>query len=397
MSRKRTQYTAEFKTQVVLELISGDQTVNQVAAKHGLLAKNLLNWKKQFLENASLAFDPARAVKDYKDEIEDLKSKNAEYAKKVGQLTLEKDFLEGKLVSSVSSSDRQGMIETEHDLPIVRQCELLHINRSTHYYKPVPVCDTTLMLMRRIDEIYTKRSTLGYRQIHNQLIEEGFTTGINRVGRLMHEMGLQAVFPKKRRSKAAKEVEGQVYPYLLSELHNDKKQVVTTHANQVWSGDITYIPMKHGFMYLAAIIDWHTKAILSYRLSNTMDTSLVTTVLNEAITRYGTPEIFNTDQGSQYKSKEHTGILKAYDIRISMNGKGRSIDNIAIERFFRTLKYDEIYLNDYASISELRRGIDEYMRYYNFNRFHSAIGHKKPMNLYLEAISLQRGELKNVA
>jgi putative transposase len=196
----------------VLELISGDQTVNQVAAKHGLLAKNLLNWKKQFLENASLAFDPARAVKDYKDEIEDLKSKNAEYAKKVGQLTLEKDFLEGKLVSSVSSSDRQGMIETEHDLPIVRQCELLHINRSTHYYKPVPVCDTTLMLMRRIDEIYTKRSTLGYRQIHNQLIEEGFTTGINRVGRLMHEMGLQAVFPKRDDPKLLKRSRDRFIP-----------------------------------------------------------------------------------------------------------------------------------------------------------------------------------------
>ncbi len=397
MSKKRTQYTAEFKTQVVLELISGDQTLNQVAAKYGLLAKNLQNWKKQFLENASLAFDPARVVKDYKDEIDELKSQNTEYAKKVGQLTLERDFLEGKLVSSVSSSDRREMIETEHDLSISRQCELLHINRSTHYYKPVPVRDTTLMLMRRIDEIYTNRSSLGYRQIYSRLNEEGFNVGINRVGKLMSEMGLYAVFPKKRRSKASKESDEQIYPYLLSELHNDKKQVITTHANQVWSGDITYIPMKHGFMYLAAIIDWHTKAILSYRLSNTMDTSLVTTVLNEAITRYGTPEIFNSDQGSQYKSKEHTGILKAYDIRISMNGKGRSIDNIAIERFFRTLKYDEIYLNDYASILELRKGIDEYMRYYNFNRFHSAIGYKKPMNLYLEAISLQREELKHVA
>jgi putative transposase len=397
MSKKRTQYTAEFKTQVVLELLSGDWTVNQVAVKYGVLAKNLLNWKKQFLENASLAFDPAKAVKDYKDEIEELKSQNAEYAKKVGQLTLERDFLEGKLVSSVSSSDRRGMIETGHDLPIVRQCELLHITRSTHYYKPVPVCDTTLMLMRRIDEIYTERSTLGYRQIYSKLQEEGFTTGLNRVGRLMNEMGLQAVFPKKRRSRVLKEAEGEVYPYLLSELHNDKKQVVTTHANQVWSGDITYIPMKHGFMYLAAIIDWHTKAILSYRLSNAMDASLVTTVLNEAIARYGTPEIFNSDQGSQYKSKDHTQILMDHGIRISMNGKGRSIDNIAIERFFKTLKYDEIYLNDYANVAELRKGIDDYMRYYNFNRFHSAIGYQKPMNLYLEAINNKREEFKNVA
>lgn len=155
--------------------------------------------------------------------------------------------------------------------------------------------------------------------------------------------------------------------------------------------------MKHGFMYLAAIIDWHTKAILSYRLSNAMDASLVTTVLNEAIARYGTPEIFNSDQGSQYKSKDHTQILMDHGIRISMNGKGRSIDNIAIERFFKTLKYDEIYLNDYANVAELRKGIDDYMRYYNFNRFHSAIGYQKPMNLYLEAINNKREEFKNVA
>lgn len=391
MSKQRTEYTADFKTKVVLELLSTDQTINQVATKYGVLSKNIINWKKQFLENASLAFDPAKAIKDYKDQIEDLKSKNSEYAKKVGQLTLEKDFLEGKLSSSASLSDRQKMVEAEHILPIAKQCEILRINRSTYYYKPIPINDNTLGLMRRIDEIYTDRSTLGYRQVYNRLIEEGFSVGINKVLTLMNEMGIQAVFPKKKRFKTSKEADGQIYPYLLNKLHNDKKQVITTHTNQVWSGDITYIPMKQGFMYLAAIIDWHTKAILSYSLSNTMDTTLVSAVLKQALERYGKPEIFNSDQGSQYKSKEHTQILKNYGVEISMNGKGRSIDNIAIERFFRTLKYEEIYLNDYFNVFELRKGIDEYMHYYNFNRFHSAIRNKKPMNLYMEATQ-KKGE-----
>lgn len=199
----------------------------------------------------------------------------------------------------------------------------------------------------------------------------------------MNILGIQAIFPKKKRLTSIKNHEHKIYPYLL-------KNIEINRANQVWSGDITYIRTAKGFVYLAAVIDWYTKSILSWKVSNSMDTILATDVLQDAISKYGTPEIFNTDQGSQYTSYHHTDILKANNIKISMNGKGRSIDNITIERFFRTLKYENIYITDYQSIKELKQGISSYIHFYNHNRFHSALGYDKPMNVYLK-------EIKNVA
>ena len=195
----------------------------------------------------------------------------------------------------------------------------------------------------------------------------------------MNRMGIQAIFPIKKRLSGVKHQRHKIYPYLLKSIDIQK-------SNQVWCGDITYIPIKGGHMYLAAILDWHSKSVLAWKLSSVMDTTLATDVLKEAINRYGTPDIFNTDQGSQYTSFEHTNLLKRNNIQISMNGKGRSIDNIAIERFFRTLKYDEIYINEYASISDLRLGIDRYINFYNFERFHSSLNYEKPMNVYLKGV-----------
>ena len=181
--------------------------------------------------------------------------------------------------------------------------------------------------------------------------------------------------------------EHKVYPYALEAFKDEKGRIIVDRPNRVWSADITYIPIKGGFMYLAAIIDWHSRAILSWRLSNTMDTNLVTGVLKEALEHYGIPEIFNSDQGSQYVSKEHTQILKDHGITISMNGKGRSIDNIAIERFFRTLKYEEVYIKEYENVKELRAGIRNFITFYNSKRFHSSLGYQKPMNVYLENLA----------
>lgn len=380
MSRKRKHYSAEFKSKVVLELLAGDLTVAQVASKYNVTAKSLTDWKKQFLENASLAFDVSGATKAYKDEIEELKVENDALAKKLGKTTIERDWLEKKLNSSVSLNEKRLLVESGLELPMTRQCELLHLNRSTLYYKAKPVSEYDLKLMNRIDEIYTDiSSTYGYRFMHAQLLEDGFRVGVNKVNRLMNTMGIQAIFPKKRKLTSIKNHGHKVHPYLLRDLE-------ITKPNQVWSGDITYIRTHGGFMYLAVIIDWHSRSVLSWKLSNTMDTALVTDVLKDAIDRYGTPEIFNSDQGSQYTSHEHTKLLRESGIQISMNGKGRSIDNIAVERFFRTLKYDDIYINDYQSIGKLRNGIDSYMHFYNFNRFHSALGYKKPMNVYLEGV-----------
>jgi putative transposase len=210
----------------------------------------------------------------------------------------------------------------------------------------------------------------------------------------MSDMGLEAIHPKKRRQSFDKGTpESDKYPYLLSAYHNDKKQVVVHAPNEVWSADITYIPIKGGHMYLAAIIDWHSRAILSYKISNTMDTTLVTDVLKDAIDNHGIPKIMNSDQGSQYRSREHIRILEENGIQISMNGKGRSIDNIAIERFFRTLKYDEIYLNEYKDAKELKRGVARFIEFYNFKRFHSSLGYKKPMNVYLEGMRKEVGKV----
>jgi putative transposase len=380
MSRKRKQYSAEFKTKVVLELLQGDQTVAQVASRYEITAKSLSDWKKQFLENASLAFDVSGATKAYKDEIESLTEENDALAKKLGKTTIERDWAVGKL-KSLDLSNKKSLVDSRlSELSVARQCEMIGLNRSSLYYEPKPVSAYDLKLMNRIDEIYTDiSSTYGYRFMHQQLLEDGYRVGVNKVNRLMNTMGIQAIFPKRRKLTSIKNHEHKIYPYLLRDLEIDR-------PNHVWSGDITYIRTHGGFMYLAVVIDWHSRSVLSWKLSNTMDTALATDVLKDAIDRYGTPEIFNSDQGSQYTSHEHTKLLRDQGIKISMNGKGRSIDNIAIERFFRTLKYDDIYINDYQSIGELRNGIDRYMHFYNFNRFHSALGYKKPMNVYLEGV-----------
>lgn len=380
MSRKRRAFSAEFKTKVVLELLSDELTVAQVASKYEITAKSLGDWKKQFLANASLAFDVAGATQAYKDQIEELQEENDALAKKLGKTTIERDWAVGKL-KSLDLSNKKDLVDSKlNTIPMTRQCELIDLNRSTLYYEAKPIDEYDLKVMKRLDEIYTDiSSTYGYRFMHKQLLQDGFAIGVNKVNRLMNKMGLQAIFPRKRRLTSIKNQQHKIYPYLLRDIEIHK-------PNQVWSGDITYIPIKGGHMYLAAVIDWHSKSVLSWKLSSMMDTALATDVLKDAISKYGIPDILNTDQGSQYTSFEHTNILKQHNIKISMNGKGRSIDNIAIERFFRTLKYDEIYINEYASISDLKKGINRYMHFYNHERFHSALNYDKPMNVYLRGV-----------
>jgi len=271
-----------------------------------------------------------------------------------------------------------------------RQAELLEINRTTLYYKPIPLSKENLRVLNRIDEIYIDNPDYGYRMIYQQLKEDGYGIGNNRVLKYMRILGIEALYPHKKRIASSKNREHPIYPYLLKEYWyktgEKTKAVKVDKPNEVWSGDITYIRMNGGFMYLAAIIDWNTRAILAYKLSNTMDATLVSDVLKIALNRYPAPKIFNSDQGSQYTSYEHTNILKEYNIKISMNGKGRSIDNIIIERFFRTLKQSNIYISDYKTIKELKEGVDTFIYKYNFKRFHSSLNYQKPMNIYLNFI-----------
>jgi putative transposase len=400
MSTKRKTYSAEFKAKVVLEVLEAELTLNQIASKYELLPANVKNWKKMFLDNMSLAFDKSTVVKEYKEQIETLEKSNDSLAKKVGNLTVEKDFLVEKLQSLVSSKTRKTFTDTEHKLSLNKQCKLLHIAKSTLYYTPVKKFSSEweIKLLNELNEIHSEFPYYGTRRLVTALENEGYWVGRKLIKSAMEYMGIRALYPKHKTTQAYKE--HYKYKYLLKEFKNEKNQVVIDTPNKVWATDITYIKLEKGFVYLAAIIDWNSKKILSWKLSNTMDVSLTTSVLNEALSLYPKPEIFNTDQGSQYTAQAHVEILKKHDINISMDGKGRSIDNICIERFWRTIKYEEIYLNDYKSMSELRYSIYNYIVKYNSRRLHSAIGNKTPNEIYdkaIKSLELQNQELLEVA
>lgn len=390
MSRKKGQvFSAEQKTKIVLELLKEDQTVAQLATKYQITAKSIQNWKKQFLENAAIAFEPARAVSEFKNEIDELKKENDALARALGKVTVERDWAAGKL-GDLDLSNKKDLVDSKFNaISMTRQCEMIGISRSSLYYKPKPMREYELMLLHKIDEIYTLNPEYGYIMIHRELLEDGITVGRNKVLSSMRILSISAIYPHKKKLTSIKHSQHHIYEYLLKEYwvqSGRTKQIYVNNPNEVWSGDITYIRMNGGFMYLAAVIDWNTKAILSYKISNSMDASLAVDVLKDALAKYPKPKIFNSDQGSQYTSCEHTQILKEHGIAISMNGKGRSIDNIAIERFFRTLKYSCIYISNFTTIEELKNGVKEYMHKYNFQRFHSSIGYQKPMNVYLEYV-----------
>lgn len=390
MSKKeKRNFSAEQKTKIVLELMESELTIAQLSKKYEITGKTIQNWKKQFLENASLAFEPAKVVSEYKSEIKELKAENDELAKALGKATVERDWAVGKL-NSLDIPNKRDLVDSKLDkISMARQCELLKISRSMMYYKPKIMSIYNKRIIDRIDEIYTANPDYGYRYIYHHLIEDGFNIGRDRTLKYMNIMGLEAIFPKKKKNISIGNKLHKIYPYLLEtywKSSNGNRSVYVPSSNEVWSGDITYIRTPNGFMYMAAIIDWHSKAILSYKLSNCMDSSLVTTILQEALAKYPAPLIFNSDQGSQYTGSEHINILKTHSVKISMNGKGRSIDNIAIERFFRTLKYNCIFINEFNNILELKEVISEYVNKYNNKRFHSSIGYKKPMNVYLEAL-----------
>ncbi len=235
------------------------------------------------------------------------------------------------------------MVDRTEPLPVTRQCELLDLPRSTFYHLPKPVSEEELGLMKLIDRCHLKHPYYGSRRIRDWLADEGYRVNRKRVPRLLHTMGLVALYPK--RNLSLPDQAHKVYPYLLKDLVIDRQ-------NQVWATDITYIPMARGFVYLVAIMDWYSRRVLSWGVSNTLDTSFCVAALNEAIETYGAPEIFNTDQGSQFTSEDFTDALKDHDIRISMDGKGRWVDNVFVERLWRSVKYEEVYLRAYDSLSD---------------------------------------------
>lgn len=258
-------------------------------------------------------------------------------------------------------------------LPVKEQCEILQLNRSSYYYQPRGESELNLKLMERIDQLHLDFPTWGSRKIRDRLRLDGFKVNRKRIQRLMALMGITAIYQKPNLSK--RNQEHKIYPYLLRKLDINR-------PNQVWCTDITYIRLHHGFAYLTAIMDWHSKAVLAWELSNTLDTHFCVTALHRACKSYGKPEIFNTDQGSQFTSGQFTGELKDRNIKISMDGKGRALDNVAIERFWRTLKYEEVYLKDYMSMTEARENIGKFIQLYNSYRPHESLAGIPPMTVY---------------
>jgi putative transposase len=268
---------------------------------------------------------------------------------------------------------RRRLIGPGERTSIRRQCELLGVSRSSVYYAPVAPDAEELDLMRRIDEIHLEFPFYGSRSIARELRAKGYRANRKRVQRLMRLMGLESVAPKPNTSKPNEE--HPVYPYLL-------RGLTISRPSQVWATDITYIPLARGFAYLVAIMDWHSRRVLSWRLSNTLDSSFCVEALREALSRFGRPEIFNSDQGSQFTAKDFTSVLLAAGVKISMDGKGRCIDNVFVERLWRSLKYEDVYLKAYTNLVEARAGIERYFHFYNTRRSHQALGHQTPAAFY---------------
>jgi len=271
------------------------------------------------------------------------------------------------------------MIDREQrELSVRRQCELLRVSRSGLYYEPEPTSAEQLALMRRIDELHLKYPFYGSRKLADALRREGHEVNRKRVQRRMRLMGLEAMAPKPKTSEP--HPEHVVYPYLL-------RGLTIGRVNQVWATDITYIPMKAGFVYLVAIMDWYSRRVLSWRLSNTLDSSFCAEALEEALARFGKPEIFNTDQGAQFTAETFTKPLRDRGIAISMDGKGRCLDNVFVERLWRSVKYEEVYLHAYDDMVQARAGLGRYLAFYNDERPHQALGYQTPAAFYAGELS----------
>src|SRR5437870_5526163 len=278
----------------------------------------------------------------------------------------------------MSRAERRAIVERVNPvLPVSRQCRLLAVARSAVYRKPAEVSAEDLALMALIDRQYLARPYYGSRRMAAWLATQGHVVNRKRVRRLMRLLGLVAIYQRPNTSKPA--AAHKIFPYLLGGLAIER-------VNQVWCSDITYIPMAKGFLYLVVVMDWVSRAVLAWRLSNTLGADFCVAALEEALSRYGRPEIFNTDQGSQFTSDDFTGTLKDHGITISRDGKGRCMDNIFVERLWRSLKYEEVYLNAYANVAEAKAGIGAWLDFYNEERQHQSLGYHTPRQIYQEGL-----------
>ncbi|WP_226892492.1 IS3 family transposase [Phycobacter azelaicus] len=365
---KRKTHTPEFKAKVALEAIREEMTLAELSKKYGVHPNQISTWKRAAIENMATAFtrrgaDPGKGKEA---EIEKLHSK-------IGQLVVERDFLANGLGSTARDA-RQKMVSKDHELSQRRQCRLLQLSRSTLYYRPKGESAENLAFMEIIDKQFLETPWYGSRQMARHMKRQGHKCGRHRVRRLMRLMRLVPIYQEPNTSK--KHPAHKIYPYLL-------KGLAINRPNQVWCADITYIRMERGFLYLVAIMDWYSRKVLAWRLSNTLEADFCVAALKEALAKYGPPEIFNTDQGSQFTSSDWTDELKEAKVKISMDGKGRWIDNRMIERLWRSLKYECVYLRAFETGSQARDGIGKWLAYYNAERPHSTHGILTPEEVHV--------------
>ena len=380
MSRSRRNFSAEFKTNLVLQLLKGEKELNVLAVENDIQPNLLRNWKKEFLANASLAFDNKRED-NLREKLAEERKEKSEYAKKVGQLTMQVDWLKKNLKKLSDLTTRVNLVRnlsTNKELPVSTGAKLLGINRTSVYYGGIPVSEEELECKSIIDHLHTDNPTWGARQMSAQLKLRGYQVGRRKAGRYMREMDITPIYPKMNLSKRMKQA--KVCPYLL-------RNAVIDRSNQAWSIDITYIPMKHGFLYLTAIIDWYSRCIVGWDVDDTLDTTMVINACKKAF-KVAKPLIINSDQGSQFTSDKYIDFIRNSGIRQSMDGKSRWADNIMIERWFRSFKYEEAYLTEYANLKEAREAIGRYIYTYNFERCHQSIGNKRPAEVYYPVMLL---------
>ena len=393
MSRTRRKFSSQFKADLCVELLKGEKDLNSLASENSLLPNLLRNWKKDFLEKCSKAFDDTRG-NYWKEKYLAEHREKEDYARKVGQLAMQVDWLKKNLRRLLDQDTKTSLLqslsksracasgrEREKKLSVRIAAGLPGLNRTSIYYKHRnnKSAEEELACRALIDRIHTDNPSWGARQLSKQLRLQGFKAGRFRTMRFMREMGIDAIYPKMNLSKRQKKA--QILPYLL-------KNVDIKRPNQAWSIDITYIPIKHGFLYLTAIIDWYSRCIVGWEVDDTLDTRMVIQAVRKAF-RIAKPEILNSDQGCQCTSNEYKTFLLENHVLQSMDGKSRRADNIMIERWFRSFRYEEAYLTQYNNIRETREAIRIYVKKYNFERCHSAIGGVPPALVYYPAMLLE--------
>ncbi len=366
MSRRpRRNHTAAFKAKVALAALKGEKTLSELAEQFDLHANQITQWRGPASGRCGSRVWRSQGAGIFQ-------SRRDPAARQDRRVKPGAGFFRKRALES-GSPERKKMIDPEDKLSIQKQSKLLKVSRSSVYYKPRPLSEDELKLMRAIDALHLEHPFAGSRMLRDFLLRDGVRVGRRHMRTAMRRMGIEAIYRKPNTSKPAQG--HKIYPYLL-------RNVVVTRANQVWSTDISYIPMKRGFVYLVAVIDWFSRRVLNWKLSITMDVSFCLEALDEALKKYGKPEIFNTDQGSQFTSIDFTGRLKKEGIAISMDGKGRWCDNVFVERFWRSIKYEEVYLHAYDSVSEARSRIGQYIQFFNSRRPHSSLQAQTPDQVY---------------